>query len=185
MAKDKDAIATRTRQRVKKQDLIKDETLNTQIKVKYIVGGPLENRALKKTLLAEIHSHCKRAVTLTYARKTIFSAAMLLVAYGNTADLPIGFMVIAPKNNDQLEVKLICSNGSVKGVGSVLIKRAEDFARTWRKSSITLDALPGATGFYEKAGFIETDKPCATRVRVSRQGNATDGYRYSKCLNLK
>ena len=111
---------------------------------------------------------------------------MLLVAYARTrTHLPVGFMVIAPKYNDQLEVKLVCSNGEVKGVGSLLLQKAEAFAKTWKKTAITLDALPGAEGFYKKVGFIETGKPCANRVPVSRSGNAIDGYRYSKCLKSK
>lgn len=186
------SIATRTRSRllnaaateaIRSAHVVRVDTVVAPIEVEYFIGSHLENKALKKTLLDEIQSHCKGVVTPTYAKKTIYNADMLLVAYARAhTRLPVGFMVIAPKDNDQLEVKLVCSNGDVKGVGSLLLKKAEEFARTWKKTAIILDALPGAEGFYKKAGFIETGKPCAKRVPVSRSGNAIDGYRYSKCL---
>ena len=156
-------ISTRTRNRLLSavaHTVRHVDTVVAPIEVEYIIGSHLENRTLKKTLVNEIHSHCKGAVTPSYAKTTIYNADMLLVAYARTrTHLPVGFMVIAPKYNDQLEVKLVCSNGEVKGVGSLLLQKAEAFAKTWKKTAITLDALPGAEGFYKKVGFIETGKP--------------------------
>ena len=63
-----------------------------------------------------------------------------------------GFAIIAFKDSE-LYIDTICANSSVKGAGTYMIQLLTDIARHSGLSSITLNSVTSAVGFYIKQGF--------------------------------
>jgi len=91
-------------------------------------------------------------------RETTIRSIQITVA--EEQGVPVAFLGVVPDDAETLLVDfLFVDTGKQgKGIGSLLLKRAEDVARQLRLARLRLEADAHAGGFYEKHGYRTYDK---------------------------
>lgn len=89
--------------------------------------------------------------------KTTIRSIQMTVA--EEQGVPIAFLGVVPDDEETLLVDFLFVDTGMhgKGIGSLLLKRAEDVARRLRLSRLRLEADAHAGGFYQKHGFQTYD----------------------------
>jgi ribosomal protein S18 acetylase RimI-like enzyme len=82
------------------------------------------------------------------------------VVYAVEGDILYGYIIL-DKKDDHLEVELICVGEEArkqKGIGTALMKKAEEIAKEYGLEELALDSQFQAEGFYKKLHFKEVSR---------------------------
>ena len=146
-----------------------------------------------KDMRSQLPKDCQRAM---YARGRLSKAAHLYLAVreggrsGKTSDIICGFALLQQhklnKKGNKLRysymyVDVLCSSNYPDVEGDLLFY-AEEKARRESLGHIRLKALPQDISYYAYKGYTHNTVQCVGRKETT-VGNATDGYRMSKCLH--
>lgn len=143
---------------------------------------------VEELLLAKLGEACKHLVQRRYGAESIKEADIIIVSWitqriSNTRTKTelCGFALLKFKSNTKIELTLICSN---KKQGKRILQEAENQGHSFKIPVIELHALPSAIKFYEKQGYKEVNNACIRGARRFKDGDDTNGWRMTKCLNL-
>ena len=134
----------------KKKLVLNQFTFSTDKKkiVEYLNSEPHTGFALDKI--------CRETLGFSYITSTFYTALRkprqrITMAFDpNDPKKAIGFIVEDRSGNKKSKVELICTLDGYRGLGSALMKRAEEGVQT-----VKLEAVPEAMDFYKKLGFHE------------------------------
>lgn len=102
----------------------------------------------------------------------VIGSSMDILPNGNI----FGFaLIVFDEINNTVYIDVICSHIGIQGVGDFLIKAIQNMCKELLISKIYLTSVKNSISFYEKYGFIKTDKYCENMCEMIKIINTNGG----------